>query len=384
MRSGKYILDRIQQETASLPSDDQKLALHTLSFTLKLSEAWPLTRQLVLIMAPKMEQAGERDSWIVYLESGLEQSQQLGDTETEAELCFHLGILYKHLTKFGKAKKQFESSAQYFKKQGNPHNQARALNRLADVARHQCRFDEAKQLVKAALALSATVEAEQAYSYLILGLIAYDQQAWQDAQVFLLESLSLWEKTKEPRMIAWGLTNLGGALWALEKYEEAIACYQRAIQLFEINQDPVHEAIAKMNLGSVYLALGHPLDALELYLLAEPTFRRTQQRLSLAMVNNNKGMAYDKAQQWDKAKQAYKFSLELWAHIGNINALVNVMDNLGLVYLKQGLYKDAIATFQNALAQLKLIKDQPGYEHQFSMINTNLREAMEQKPTRTD
>ena len=78
MRSAEYILACVQQETSRLSIDEQELGMHTLNFTLKLPEAWPVTRNLLLAMAPKMEQAGYRDEWMVYLESGIEQSQKVG------------------------------------------------------------------------------------------------------------------------------------------------------------------------------------------------------------------------------------------------------------------------------------------------------------------
>lgn len=375
IRNAEYILERVQQATASLPSEDQKLAVHTLSFTLKLDEAWPLTRQLVLIIAPKMEQVGERDSWIVYLEGALEQSQQLGDAEAEAELRFHLGLLYQYQAKYREAEVQLELSAAHFEE---AHLKARALNRLAGVARRQGRFSEATQLAEMALALSTSANAEQAFSYFVLGAIAFDQRAWQKAKHFLEKSLALWEGTNNERLIAWGLTNLGPALWALEKYNDAIACYERAINLFETIQDPVHQAIARMNLGNVYLKLDRFADALSLYLEAEPTFRRTTDRLCLAMVNHNTGMAYQNLQQWKRAIKAYKFSIELWQSMNQNYYLINSLDSLGTVYLEQKLYDKAIITFQDALDRLAQFENEPSYDHLLDLVTTHLHDAKKQ------
>jgi tetratricopeptide (TPR) repeat protein len=379
MRSAEYILERVQQATASLPTDDRKLALHTLSFTLKLDEAWPLTRKLLLIMAPKMEQAGYRNEWIVYLESALERCQQLGDTKAEAELRFHLGVLYHYQAKYDEARSQLENSAAHFEQLGNLHHQARALNRLAGVARLQSHLNEATHLALKALKLSEGIKGEQAYSYLMQGNIAFNQRDWQKASHFFGKSLALWKETNDERMIAWSLTNLGGALWALTKYDDAIDCYEKAINLFERIQDPVHLAVARMNLGNVYLKLDYFDRSIDSYLKAEQTFRKTTNYLYLAMVNNNKGMTYQNLRQWQKAKQAYLFSISQWQQIGNISEIVNVYDNLGLVYHEQALYDKAIATFQKALDVLKEIKDHPSYNHLLTLVTKHLHAVQAQK-----
>ena len=95
------------------------------------------------------------------------------------------------------------------------------------------------------------------------------------------------------------------------------------------------------------------------------------------MVNNNKGVAYQKLKQWDKATHAYLLSLELWQKIGNIGALVDVMDNLGLVYSEQKLYDEAKTIFRDTLKKLAQIKGEPIYDDLFTMVTTHLHDAIE-------
>ena len=125
VRSTQHILSVIRQAGAILPPEDRDQALHTLSYALKLPEAWPDARALLLIMAPKMEQAGFRDEWIPYLQQGADQSQQIGDTEAGAELHLHLGILYQLRSKYKEARTHLEISAKAFEKLDQPRPQAR-------------------------------------------------------------------------------------------------------------------------------------------------------------------------------------------------------------------------------------------------------------------
>lgn len=376
VRAATYLLGRIEQTSLHLSLDEQNQVLHILTFALKLEQAWPIARQLLLQVAPKMEQAGYRAAWSRYLEGGIEESRKQADEKTEAELRFHLGVLYKYLARFDEAQHQLEKSTSYFEQTGNKPLLARTLNRCADLARQQRRFDEAQELVERAFYLAEGIREEQAYSYLVQGIMAFDQRAWQKAKDFFTQSLALWEEENNQRMIAWGLTNFGTTLWALKEYDKAIAITKKAIDLFDNVHDPVHKAAAQMNLGNVYLTLERPNDALTLYLSAEPIFRKAQDRVRLGIVNNNRGMAYHKLQQWENAIHAYQLSIHQRQQMGHVTSLVNVMDNLGLTYLEQGAYKEAIAIFQNALNQLEHVEHKPTHNRLFTMVNQNLQRAL--------
>ncbi len=377
LKSSQHILVRVRQAEAILPPDDRNQALHTLSYALKLPEAWLNARELLLTMAPKMEQAGYRDEWIPYLKQGIHQSQHLDDAEAEAELHFQLGILYQLRGKYEAAWSQFEASVRGFEMLNAPLEQARALNRLAQVARLRRQFEQASRLVEAALGLLKEQDAEQGYSYLVLGTVALDKRAWQEAVDFFKQSLSLWKRENNQRMMGRSLISLGAALQPMKKYQEAMAAYQEAIALFKEVQDRISQAIAQMNLGNIYYWLEQPLEALKLHLQAERVFRQAQDQFYLAHVNHNIGMAHRQLQQWDKAKQAYLLSIKQQQEIGNIAWLVNTIDGLGLVYLGQGQPVKAVATFEEALNRLVQIEGEPGYDHLFEMVNTHLREASE-------
>ncbi len=232
-------------------------------------------------------------------------------------------------------------------------------------------------LAGARAVLSAGDREEEAYHLFVQGTLAFDQRDWQTALDWFEQSLAIREQTKNERLIAWSLTNVGLALHALQRHGEAIAAYERAIALFETIQDPVHLAVARMNLGNVYLTTDQFNRAIALYSLAEPVFHQTQDRLRLAMLGNNQGMAYQKVQQWDKAQQAYAFSIEQRQQLENIKSLMNTLDNLGEVHIAQGLDDKAKATFHEGLTWLAHIQSGPGYDHLVSMVKGHLQQVTE-------
>jgi tetratricopeptide (TPR) repeat protein len=371
------ILARMQQTGAVLPAKTLKQALHILDYSLKLPEAWPDTRTLLLTMAPKMEQAGYRDEWIPYLRQGIHQSQQLQDEETEAELHIQLGILFELRGKYEVARSHLEVSVKGFAALGNSYGQAQAFNRLALVAQRQRQFDEAVDFVQRALQLSAKDDSEQAFSYFVLGMVALERRDWSEAVEMFQRAANIWEQKDDRQMVGRTLTLLGSALRQMKRYTEAIEVYERAIALLEQVNDPVHKAMAQMNLGNVYERLSRPDKALEFHLQAKEVFREVQDQLHLAHVTHNIGMVYRRLQQWDRAEDAYRASVRLWKQLNNIERLVNTMDGLGLVHFEQGHFTEAKATFEEALNQLARIEGEPGYEHKFNMVKSHLDEARE-------
>jgi tetratricopeptide (TPR) repeat protein len=378
VRQSGLVLARVGQTGPLLPDDMLKQALLILGFALDLAEAWPNARGLLLQMAPKMEQAGFRDEWIPYLERGIYQSQQLGDLEAEAELQLQMGILCQLRNKYGEARRQLEASVRQFERLNAPHNRARALNRLAYVARFQRQFEEAAILVETACRLLEKDDPEWAYGYFVLGLIALDRRNWSEAVNFSKRAFDLWEQKNDQRMMGRCLITVGAALPSLKKYQEALTVCQQAIALFEETEDPVYQAIAQMHLGNVHLFLAQPLEALELYLPAERIFRQIQEQLRLSQLYNNIGIAYRQLRQWEKSEQAYLSSIKQYGELGNIVLRVDAMDGLGLVYLGQGHLLKAIATFKEALSQLEHVKGEPGYNHLLEVVTTHLREASAQ------
>lgn len=371
------MLARVQQAGAFLSAKTLKEALHILGYSLKLPEAWPDTRALLLTMAPKMEQAGYRDEWIPYLKQGAHQSQQLGDAEAEAELHIQLGILFQLRGKYEVARSHLEKSARGFAALHNRHGQVRALNRLAFVAQRQRQFDEAVGLVQRALHLLAEDDLERAFSYFVLGMVALENRDWLEAVDLFQRASGLWERVNDHRMVGRTLTLLGSALHRMERHSEAIKVYEQAISLLEQVNDPVHKAMAQMNLGNAYESLSRFEEALESQLRAEEVFRKVQDRLHLAHVTHNIGMVYHRLKQWQEAEIAFRTSMRLYEQLNNVERLVNTMDGIGLIYLEQGHLMKAKATFEEALKQLTRIEGEPGYDHKLNMVMSHLSETRE-------
>lgn len=375
LRSTQVVLERVQQHP-ELPNEEREQALHMLTYALDLVEAWAVARDLLLFLAPRMEQAGHREEWIPYLESGVRQSQQMGDGAAEATLRFHLGMLYQYQARFEEARHEYNQSAAYFQRIEDHEQQARVLNRLATVTQRQQQYTEALHLAEQALDLAEGNAAEQAYSYWVFANVAFDQREWDKAKLFYQRSLDLWRKTDDTRMIGWALVNLGTAQRVLREYDEAIASYTQAVTLLSAINDPVNIAVAQNNLGIVYFHRNDLETALEYYRKAEPIFQGTQDHIRSARLWVNMGIAHSNLAHWEAAERCFEASLREYTILGDTHGQANALDGLGLAYHQQGCYRQAMAVYQKGLA-LTATLDLPSNHPLEQDLTQHLREAQE-------
>ncbi len=377
-KSTEFALKNIEQAGLVLPRDLAEQALRILSFSLKLPETWSEVRELLVIMAPKMELAGYRDEWIPYLEEGIRQSVVQEDKITEAELHLQLGLLYQLRSKYDEAHHHHQISGTLFAHLGDIANQVRALNQLAYVARLQRNFDQAECLVETIQQLLPQKDDQWAFSRYVQGLVALDQRQWELAIKHAKEAYHIWEQDKNQRMMGRSLMCSSVALEKSDQFEEALEANQHALSLFEEIDDTVYQAIVKINIGNAFFAQENFNEALSYYWAAEKKCREVQDYFSLGMVTNNLAITYRSLEQWENAKAAYLRSIEYKKSLGNVPALINTIDGFGIMYLKKGSLLEAKHTFEEAWDWLEKIENELDYQYCKQMIMTNL-EAVNKK-----
>ena len=303
----RYALSKVQALDETLPDhEEREMLLHALTFGLESPDAWPQTRQILLLLAPKMEQAGYRGEWVTFLEHGIRVSQERRDVETEAELRLQSGILLQLLSQFDDADEQLAISLGCFQTLSLRRGEARVLNRQAWVARRKGQLALAEELLEAAMECLDSNDDQYAYALLVMGSVRLDQQRWQEAITVNQKALALWGAIGDLRMQAWTYTNMGVAYQQSGDLEQAVAQLQKALVLFDQVDDPVHRAVAAMNLGGIFIDLEQPQTALDHFLAAEATFRDTQENFRLAKIYNNIGHAYLALDQPQNAVNAMK------------------------------------------------------------------------------
>lgn len=377
-----YVVQSVENTLATFVADAAQdwdaaraRALHVLSFSFALAEAWPATRDLLLQLAPKMEQAGHRDDWLPYLEHGVARSQAQADRLAEAELTLFMGELFRLRSKFDLARQWLDHSVTIFAALGADQGHARALNELAFVAWQQHRYDEAEALAHRALMLLDEDNPDRATSISHLGLVAIDRRQWEEAERYHQTALKIRQQHDDLRKSAWSLQNCGYALRGQGKYEQAIAYYEQAIAILEEVQDRANWASAQSNLGIVYSLLGQPAKALNVYAQAIQTFTTLHDTNNLAKILTSQGIDYTTLRCWIEAENSFLRSMALFQELDDTGWYLNALDGLGLVYLEQGQPDKAYTAFERVFTLLPQIAGEPVCEYLLKILPTHLERA---------
>lgn len=377
VRSAAVAQARIEAEGATAPISDaaRERAQNVLSYTLKEAAAWPAARELLLIMAPKMELAGYRHEWLTYLNHGLDQSQQQGDRLAIAALQLQCGSIHRLLSNHEQAQVLLSASVAHYAALGETAGQARALNQLAYLAWQQHRYEEAERFAQAALQIVGETSLEKAMSLSALGLVAYNRSRYTEAEKHHYAALLLRTDHNAHKEMAWSLQNLGLNAAEQGKYEVAIAYYKRALALLDKVYDPAHSAIVQMNLGGTYYRQKAYSQALDILNTVEQELRRLSDELNLAKLLTTKGLCYLAQQHWAFAQDAFRASADLFYRIGDFSWYLNAYDGLGISYLECAQYEQALAIFEAIVAQLPQIEGTPAHKHLAATVETQITQA---------
>lgn len=368
----------VESNPAVLLTEVCERALHVLSFALLVPEAWPDTRDLLLLMAPHLEKAGHREDWIPYLVKGVQQSQTLGDNRATAELNIQLGFLYQLCNRFYDADQCFSNSAACFNELDDLKNKARAFNQQAFVAWLQGHYDKARRLANEALILLPEEDVRQATGYVVLGWLAFDGQNLTQAETYFAQALTLWKAQGEQRQIARRLRDLANVLQLQGRDEEAVILYEQAIGQFKEINDAFEQAVTKMNLGIFYLLHHQSEKAITLFTNAESVFRQVHDQLHLTIISNNLGIAYRELGQFDSAEAVLKRGIDLCCLLNRTDWLVTMIDEMGMTYLAAGRPSEALQQFQQALQQLEFMANEPSYQQLIETVAGHFQLALSQ------
>jgi tetratricopeptide (TPR) repeat protein len=243
-----------------------------------------------------------------------------------------LGRLQEHTGDLKAAEATLLGAVTLAEEAGDDELAARALGQLARLlGARLSRFVEAHAFSALAAAKAQRLgrcdelRAELARS---LGLILEAEQHLPEAVEQHRKALSLWQKLEpEGLELAQSLHDLGSALRASGKPQEALVAYEAALAMREAKVGPESDlaAVSRGGLGSVLMSLGRFDEALEIYRRVEATLEKTlgPKHFRVAVALNNVGVVLHEQGQLDKALPYFERALAIReAALGRDNAKV--------------------------------------------------------------
>jgi predicted ATPase len=158
-----------------------------------------------------------------YHEESLAVYKQLGNKREAGRALMRLGIVYAEQGDLKRARSILEEAVTVRAEIGDKHGLIGALSNLADVLQRFGEYDRARDLHQTALKLAQEPQSYYPWSiaaeHLSLGQIAIYYGDWASAKHYHIQSLSLYVRLKDMKMIAECLAGLAGLLVAQGQLE---------------------------------------------------------------------------------------------------------------------------------------------------------------------
>lgn len=341
------------------------LSLHILGYSLLGREGWPLSRQIITAVAPRMEQFGYREEWIRCLESCFTWAQSEEDTESEAQIGRILGQLNRLMDRDSAARAWLEQSVAAFRLCEKGAEVAAALNQLGRVYHLQYRYADALACANEALAYLEAGDVERAESHYVLGMVALSQRRWADAEQQHKMALDFRLRGEDQRTIAWAYQNLGLVHLRQSEYgnqnrlQEAEEWLYQAVEMLESSSDPYHLAVTLNNLGTVQMRIGNYQEALRLYQQANSAMRPLGGQRALAWIYNNLGLLYLQLAEPERAEDAFRDGVAVYVGLGDHQARLNTQHGVVLALLQQKRFAEAADLCEQSLAEIESLQSFP-------------------------
>ncbi len=383
IRNGaEAVLARIASDRAEQRQSVCDLSLHILGYCLLARAEWPLGRQIILSVAPQMEQFGYREEWIHCLELCVAWARSEEDTAAQAQIFRILGQLNRLLDRYEAAEKWLLQSVAAFRLSGDARDGAVALNQLGRVHHLQYRYADALACASEALTYLDGEDVERAESHYVLGMVALNQRRWADAEEQHQLALDFRLRGEDQRTIGWAYQNLGLVCWMQSEYGkenrllEAEKWLRQAVDMLELLSDPYHLAAAQNNLGWVYKQLGNYQEASRLFQQASTTMRRLGAQRLLAQVYNNLGLLYLQIAEPGRAEDAFRDGVAIYVNLGDHQSRLNTQHGVVLALLAQKRFGEAAELCERSLAEIDILQGvAEEYEEKRKWYTASLQKA---------
>ncbi|MFX0063413.1 MAG: tetratricopeptide repeat protein [Candidatus Hermodarchaeota archaeon] len=316
---------------------------------------------------------------------------------------FHIGVCFEERGLKQEALYYYENALGYEEVNDDKFIHLILLNNLAAIYIFMAKFEDAKNLLEQALALSQDFdkvlliqvlsnlvkahtelnEYEIAIKYLDQALTIarnlknVEQEAsilidkggiyslrgyYQEAESLFKRALALIERGEgNLDLKAACYNNLGGIYREQSEFKEAMSCYLVALDLVRIEENYEWEGITINNIGTIYRAFGQYDEALKWYNNASTIMEKTGDLVGLNAFLINIGEVYQTWGKYDEALKQFKTALDFARSKGLQLGVRKSLNNLGTLYFAKGRYAEALSYFDEALVISKIIEDQRGY-----------------------
>jgi predicted ATPase len=181
------------------------------------------------------------------------------------------------------------------------------------------------------------------------GVLARNQSDYEQARVWLEESLALWRDLGDKRGAADVLINLGTVALDRGDYPRAAAFFDESMPLRRELGDRWGLALALNYLGVTVRAQNNLADAVAMFEESLKLFCALGDKASTAMALNNLGEVAEDQDEYEKAAAYYQESLAMYREVEDKEGIALMARHLGRISRIQGDYGRAATLYDESL-----------------------------------
>jgi tetratricopeptide (TPR) repeat protein len=202
-------------------------------------------------------------------------------------------------------------------------------------------------------------QAAMALPLLMADYLGFREQ-FHDLLAMTMISLDIARRLGDRAVEGDALTDLGLALYGLQRYDEAESAHRQAAAVFREVGNRDGEGDALNNLGLTLHSLHRDDDAESAHREAAAVLGEVGDRHGEANALNNLGLTLHSLHRDDDAESAYREAASIFLQTGDRHSEAKARGNLGNVLQELGRYSEAVSAYQKAADILRDIGDRCG------------------------
>lgn len=170
-----------------------------------------------------------------------------------------------------------------------------------------------------------------------------------------LKGLKIREEIGDKPGIAFSYTGIGNIYYAQNNYAEALKNYFLSLKVREQIGDKRGTADSYSGIGNIYFDQKNYKEAMKYYQLALQIQLAMEDVQGQAYTYNNIALVNEANMDYDLALNNYKAAIKIYEVIGNKQGIANSSGNMGTIFLKKHLTREAKIYLQKTLSLAKEI-----------------------------
>ena len=190
----------------------------------------------------------------------------------------------------------------------------------------------------------------------------------EKSRLFADSALDLSVRLDDQKGRARSLINIGAALAAMNKYDDALANYQIALKIRENIGDRKGVANAQRNIGDLFFSQKNYVMADKYLSLALNTYEELGNLPGLMTTANSIGNIYYDQNNYTSAVEYYNKALGISEELQDTSSLSSIINNIGSVYLELKDYSNALEYYERSLLLMEKVGDRQGIAISYNNI----------------